>query len=109
MCDCAVNIKTREEVRVANLEYQKVTTEFIDSGIYDTSDDFTVDRQPFMEHMKVPLTVEKDSNVIITFKHFVFGLNRATVYLIFHILLPIAFISVKKVTKPLLLNSGIIW
>ncbi|CAF0857328.1 unnamed protein product [Adineta ricciae] len=56
MCDCAVNKKTREEVRVANLEYQKATSELIDSGIYDTSDDFTIVRQPFMEHMKVPLT-----------------------------------------------------
>ena len=72
MCDCAVNKKTREEVRVANLEYQKATSELIDSGIYDTSDDFTIVRQPFMEHMKVPLTVEKSSNETITFIHFVF-------------------------------------
>lgn len=57
MCDCAVNKKTREEVRVANVAYQKATTELIDSGIYDTSDDFTVVRQPFMEHMKVPAAV----------------------------------------------------
>ncbi|UJR25850.1 hypothetical protein I4U23_007200 [Adineta vaga] len=54
MCDCAVNKKTREEVRVANIEYQKSTAQLIDSGIYDTADDFTVVRQPFMEHMKVP-------------------------------------------------------
>jgi phospholipase B1 len=57
MCDCGINKKTREQVRVANLEYQRVTSDFIDSGIYDTSDDFTVVRQPFMEHMKVPTTV----------------------------------------------------
>ncbi|CAF4107567.1 unnamed protein product [Rotaria sordida] len=54
LCDCAVDKKTREQVRVANIEYQRVTTELIDSGIYDTSNDFTVVRQPFMEHMKVP-------------------------------------------------------
>ena len=57
MCDCAVNKKTLEEVRVANFAYQKTTSDLIDSGIYDTSDDFTVVRQPFMEHMKVPSTV----------------------------------------------------
>ena len=58
VCDCAVNKKTREQVRVANLEYQRATSELIDSGVYDTSDDFTVVRQPFMEHMKVPATVQ---------------------------------------------------
>jgi phospholipase B1 len=55
MCDCGVNKKTREQVRVVNFEYQKATNALIDSGIYDTSDDFTVVRQPFMEHMKVPV------------------------------------------------------
>jgi len=54
MCDCGVNKKQRDSIRGANIEYQKVTTELIKSGIYDTSDDFTVVLQPFMEHMKVP-------------------------------------------------------
>jgi hypothetical protein len=44
-------------VRAASLEYQAQTNAFIDSGIYDTDDDFTVVRQPFMEHMTVPSTV----------------------------------------------------
>jgi len=44
-------------VDAASLEYQKRTNDFIDSGIYDTADDFTVVRQPFMEHMSVPQTV----------------------------------------------------
>lgn len=57
MCDCGVDVKTREVVRVANIEYQRVTDELIDSGIYDTSDDFTIVRQPFMHHMKVPRKV----------------------------------------------------
>jgi phospholipase B1 len=56
LCDCGVNEATREQVRVANLEFQKATNELIDSGIYDTADDFTVVRQPFMEHMTVPTT-----------------------------------------------------
>ena len=56
-CSCGVNKKTRELVRVANLQYQKATNALIDSGIYDTSDDFTVVRQPFMEDMEVPLMV----------------------------------------------------
>jgi phospholipase B1 len=56
LCDCAVNKNTREQVRIANLEYQRVTNALIDSGKYDTKTDFTIIRQPFMEHMKVPLT-----------------------------------------------------
>jgi phospholipase B1 len=56
LCDCAINQNTREQVRAANFEYQKLTNALIDSGIYDTKDDFTVVRQPFMEHMTVPLT-----------------------------------------------------
>jgi phospholipase B1 len=56
MCDCGVNKKTREQVRTASFEYQKSTTALIDSGVYDTSDDFTVVRQPFMEQMTVPST-----------------------------------------------------
>ena len=58
MCTCAVDKKTREVVRVANIDYQRVTSALIDSGIYDTSDDFTIVRQPFMEKMKVPTTVD---------------------------------------------------
>ena len=57
LCDCAINKNTREQVRAANIEYQKQTNALIDSGIYDTADDFTIVRQPFMEHMKVPSTV----------------------------------------------------
>jgi phospholipase B1 len=66
MCDCAVNKKTREQVRVVNFEYQRATTELIDSKMYDTSDDFTVVRQPFMEHMKVPLA----ANGLADFSYF---------------------------------------
>lgn len=58
MCTCAVDKKTRDVVRVANIDYQRVTSALIDSGIYDTSDDFTIVRQPFMEKMKVPTTVD---------------------------------------------------
>jgi hypothetical protein len=60
MCVCAVDKKTRPLIRNASAEYQRATTALIDSGIYDTSDDFTVVRQPFMEHMKVPLTVRQE-------------------------------------------------
>jgi len=56
LCDCAINQNTREQVRVANIEYQRLTNALIDSGIYDTRNDFTIVRQPFMEHMKVPTT-----------------------------------------------------
>jgi len=56
LCDCAINKDTREIVRIANFEYQKLTNALIDSGIYDTREDFTIVRQPFMEHMKVPST-----------------------------------------------------
>jgi hypothetical protein len=64
LCDCAINKNTREVVRVANLQYQKLTNTLIDGGKYDTKDDFTVVRQPFMEHMKVPTTV----NINISWK-----------------------------------------
>ncbi len=57
LCDCAINANTRPLVRAASLEYQKETNELIDSGIYNDRDDFTVVRQPFMEHMTVPLDV----------------------------------------------------
>ncbi len=57
LCDCAINADTREIVRAATLEYQKLTTELINSGLYDTKEDFTVVVQPFMEHMTVPTTV----------------------------------------------------
>jgi phospholipase B1 len=56
LCDCAINADTREIVRAATLEYQKLTTELINSGLYDTKEDFTVVVQPFMEHMTVPTT-----------------------------------------------------
>lgn len=57
MCDCGVNIKTRDSIRQANIDYQQGTYDLVNSGIYDTSDDFTVVLQPFMEHMKVPKKV----------------------------------------------------
>ncbi|CAF1490577.1 unnamed protein product, partial [Didymodactylos carnosus] len=56
LCDCAVNKDQREIVRAANLAYQAATNQLIKSGRYDTSNDFTVVRQPFMEHMTVPTT-----------------------------------------------------
>lgn len=63
LCDCAINEDTREFVRSTTLEYQKRTNALIDSGAYDTDDQFTVVRQPFMEHMTVPLTVNRDENI----------------------------------------------
>ncbi|CAF0965028.1 unnamed protein product [Adineta steineri] len=77
MCDCAVNKKTREQVRVANLEYQRATTELISSGIYDTSNDFTVVLQPFMEHMKVPATKTREQVRVANLEY-----QRATTELI---------------------------
>jgi len=56
LCDCAINPDTREQVRAAALQYQAATKELIESGIYDTRDDFTVVLQPFMEKMTVPIT-----------------------------------------------------
>ncbi|CAF1319400.1 unnamed protein product, partial [Didymodactylos carnosus] len=62
ICDCSTNKKTREITRQANINYQSGTNQLIDSGRYDTKDDFTVVRQPFMEHMKVPLTADGKSD-----------------------------------------------
>jgi hypothetical protein len=104
LCDCAINEATRPAVREAVYQYQAATNALIDSGIYDDKDDFTVVRQPFMEHMTVPLTVI-----------FIFLINNRSAsfcyspmaLLIFHILHLIVFISVEKVMKQLLLNFGI--
>lgn len=38
-------------------EIQTRTEELINSGVYDTSDDFTVVAQPFMKNMGVPKKV----------------------------------------------------
>jgi hypothetical protein len=59
LCDCAIDPNTRPQVRDTVLKYQAGTNALIDSGIYDTRDDFTVVRQPFMEHMTVPTTVSR--------------------------------------------------
>jgi hypothetical protein len=63
LCECAIKKDSREVVRAAVLQYQDLTNQLIDSAIYDTNDDFTVVRQPFMEHMTVPQTVSHESTI----------------------------------------------
>ncbi|CAF1574626.1 unnamed protein product [Adineta ricciae] len=57
LCKCAIDTATRNVTRVANFEYQKQTNALIDDPSFCSGrDDFTIVRQPFMEHMKVPTT-----------------------------------------------------
>lgn len=104
-----MNKKTREIVRVINIEYQKATNALIDSGIYDTSDDFTVVRQPFMEHMKVPTMVSIVSEEESFGTQAMFSSFSLVVWLTFRTFHQIAFTSARKATKQLQSNSGITW
>jgi hypothetical protein len=104
-----VNKKTREQVRATNVAYQRATDALIDSGIYDTSDDFTVVRQPFMEHMKVPATVSVVSDEECLWIQAMFSRFSRIVWLIFRTFHPIASTSARKATKQLLSSFGTTW
>ncbi|KAM4770831.1 phospholipase B1, membrane-associated [Rhinophrynus dorsalis] len=58
LCPCLLNIpENSEEMRVfreVNSAYQQSIEQFIDSGRYDTREDFTVVLQPFFRNPKIP-------------------------------------------------------
>ncbi|XP_078503486.1 phospholipase B1, membrane-associated [Lissotriton helveticus] len=62
LCGCVVNPAENstdlETLARYNKEYQVKTRQLVDSGRYDTRDDFTVVVQPFLEHVTIP----KDKN-----------------------------------------------
>ncbi|KAL1783671.1 phospholipase B1, membrane-associated [Sigmodon hispidus] len=62
LCPCVLKIEDNSTEFVAlverNRQYQKKTEELIQSGRYDTRDDFTVVLQPFFESVAMPRTPE---------------------------------------------------
>ncbi|XP_071996055.1 phospholipase B1, membrane-associated [Engystomops pustulosus] len=58
LCPCLLNVQTdTEELRMlknTNNAYQHSLQHFIDSGRYDTREDFTVVLQPFFRHPQIP-------------------------------------------------------
>lgn len=55
LCECGINQANAAEQNALVSGYQTLTTNLINSGRYDTKDDFTVVLQPFMSEMKPPL------------------------------------------------------
>lgn len=53
-CRCPTNERTMPETREASEEYQAKLTALIDSGKYDSDDDFTVVIQPFFVNAQLP-------------------------------------------------------
>lgn len=56
-CDCGLSSGFRNDLIKMTKEIQTRTEELINSGVYDTSDNFTVVAQPFMKNMGVPKKV----------------------------------------------------
>ena len=59
-CKCGAfpaSDEDKEELRALNLAYQKGLRDLVDSGRYDTKDDFTVVTQPFWSETELPRTV----------------------------------------------------
>ena len=56
-CMCAVNKTTRGDLRDIQLDYYHKLNELVESGRYDTSDDFTVVIQPHQRDIKPVLDV----------------------------------------------------
>ncbi|XP_063775485.1 phospholipase B1, membrane-associated-like [Pseudophryne corroboree] len=59
LCGCVVNF-TQDTVQIATLktfnkQYQEKTHQLVESGLYDTTEDFTVVVQPYLEHLEIPL------------------------------------------------------
>lgn len=56
-CPCILNDAEAEEVTQKALDYQNAVHELINSGVYDTDDQFTVVVQQFIEGVEVPMIV----------------------------------------------------
>ncbi|XP_069811186.1 phospholipase B1, membrane-associated [Dendropsophus ebraccatus] len=58
LCPCLLSVQPNtqefEDVRSTNYAYQQSIQHFIDSGRYDTREDFTVVLQPFFRNTKIP-------------------------------------------------------
>ncbi|XP_048155569.1 phospholipase B1, membrane-associated [Corvus hawaiiensis] len=62
LCPCVINPKDNstelKKLIYFNRKYQERTRQLVESGRYDTKDDFTVVMQPFMTNMEMPKTQE---------------------------------------------------
>ncbi|XP_041907671.1 phospholipase B1, membrane-associated isoform X1 [Corvus kubaryi] len=62
LCPCVINPKDNstelKKLIYFNRKYQERTRQLVESGRYDTKDDFTVVVQPFMTNMEMPKTQE---------------------------------------------------
>ncbi|XP_015478882.1 phospholipase B1, membrane-associated isoform X1 [Parus major] len=62
LCPCVINPKDNsydlKKLIYFNKKYQETTRQLVESGRYDTKDDFTVVMQPFMTDMEMPKTQE---------------------------------------------------
>uniref|UniRef100_A0A8C0UUQ3 Phospholipase B1, membrane-associated n=1 Tax=Cyanistes caeruleus TaxID=156563 RepID=A0A8C0UUQ3_CYACU len=62
LCPCVINPKDNsydlKKLIYFNKKYQEKTRQLVESGRYDTKDDFTVVMQPFMTDMEMPKTQE---------------------------------------------------
>ncbi|NXH34815.1 PLB1 Phospholipase, partial [Myiagra hebetior] len=60
LCPCVINPKDNsnelKKLIYFNKKYQERTRQLVESGRYDTKDDFTVVMQPFMTNMEMPKT-----------------------------------------------------
>ena len=54
VCRCPTNERTMPETRKASEEYQEKLTELVNSGKYDSDNDFTVVIQPFFVDAQLP-------------------------------------------------------
>ncbi len=57
LCPCGIAKENSEELDLLVKNYQEKTKELIESGRYDTKEDFTVVIQPLMEKMAPPALV----------------------------------------------------
>ncbi|XP_069708716.1 phospholipase B1, membrane-associated [Phaenicophaeus curvirostris] len=62
LCPCVLNAKDNstelKELVYFNRRYQETTRQLVESGRYDTTDDFTVVMQPFLTNVNMPKTQE---------------------------------------------------
>eukprot|EP00079_Xenopus_tropicalis_P035677 XP_017949448.1 PREDICTED: phospholipase B1, membrane-associated-like [Xenopus tropicalis] len=62
LCDCIVvndhNSLPLETVKLYNKKYQEMTYQLVETGRYDTKEDFAVVVQPFFEFLEVPKSPE---------------------------------------------------
>ncbi|XP_048452629.1 phospholipase B1, membrane-associated [Rhincodon typus] len=58
LCNCVINPQDNsiqlEKLRILNRKYQERTHMLVESGRYDTREDFTVVIQPFLENIEIP-------------------------------------------------------